>query len=47
MTSEDGKSQWVVEFIYARTRQRSEIERLAGGVSCLRGNPLGRGLLLA
>ena len=30
MTSEDGKSQWVVEFIYGRTRQCSEIERLAG-----------------
>jgi hypothetical protein len=30
MTSEGGKSQWVVEFIYGRTRQRSEIERLAG-----------------
>jgi hypothetical protein len=30
MTNEGGKSQWVVEFIYGRVRQRSEIERLAG-----------------
>jgi hypothetical protein len=30
MTNEGGKSQWVVEFIYGRTKPRSEIERLAG-----------------
>jgi len=30
MTIEGGKSQWVVEFIYGSTRQRPEIERLAG-----------------
>ena len=29
MTSEGGKSQWVFEFIYGRTKPRSEIERLA------------------
>ena len=31
MTSEGGKSQWVVKFIYGRVKPRSEIERKAGG----------------